>query len=39
MTGDNWGTANSIAKEVGIETVIAGAKPEQKAEEVKNLQV
>ena len=39
VTGDNWGTANSIAKEVGIETVIAGAKPEQKAEEVKNLQV
>ncbi|CBI34682.3 unnamed protein product, partial [Vitis vinifera] len=38
VTGDNWGTANSIAKEVGIETVIAGAKPEQKAEEVKNLQ-
>lgn len=39
VTGDNWGTANSIAKEVGIETVIAEAKPEQKAEEVKDLQV
>lgn len=39
VTGDNWGTANSIAKEVGIETVIAEAKPQQKAEEVKNLQV
>lgn len=39
VTGDNWGTANSIAKEVGIDTVIAGAKPEQKAEEVKHLQV
>ncbi|XP_023534764.1 probable copper-transporting ATPase HMA5 [Cucurbita pepo subsp. pepo] len=38
VTGDNWGTANSIAKEVGIETVIAEAKPQQKAEEVKNLQ-
>ncbi|XP_048319998.2 probable copper-transporting ATPase HMA5 [Ziziphus jujuba] len=38
VTGDNWGTANSIAKEVGIDTVIAGAKPEQKAEEVKHLQ-
>ncbi|BAT73085.1 hypothetical protein VIGAN_01054300 [Vigna angularis var. angularis] len=38
VTGDNWGTANSIAKEVGIETVIAEAKPEQKAEQVKNLQ-
>jgi magnesium-transporting ATPase (P-type) len=39
VTGDNSGTANSIAKEVGIETVIAEAKPEQKAEKVKELQV
>ena len=39
VTGDNWGTANSIAKEVGIENVIAEAKPEQKAEKVKDLQV
>lgn len=39
VTGDNWGTAKSIAKEVGIETVIAEAKPEQKAEKVKELQV
>nr|AYW01702.1 HMA3 protein [Morus alba] len=41
VTGDNWGTANSIAKEVGIEaeSVIAEAKPEQKAERVKDLQV
>lgn len=39
VTGDNWGTANSIAKEVEIETVIAEAKPEQKAEKVKELQV
>ncbi|EXB37368.1 Putative copper-transporting ATPase 3 [Morus notabilis] len=38
VTGDNWGTAKSIAKEVGIETVIAEAKPEQKAEKVKDLQ-
>ncbi|GAB2273937.1 Probable copper-transporting ATPase hma5 [Dionaea muscipula] len=29
---------NSIAKEVGIETVISEAKPEQKAEKVKELQ-
>ncbi|XP_008238890.1 PREDICTED: probable copper-transporting ATPase HMA5 [Prunus mume] len=36
VTGDNWGTA--IAKEVGIETDIAEAKPEQKAEKVKELQ-
>ena len=39
VTGDNWGTANSIAKEVGIDTVIAEAKPEHKAEHVKELQV
>ncbi|XP_011029249.1 PREDICTED: probable copper-transporting ATPase HMA5 [Populus euphratica] len=38
VTGDNSGTANSIAKEVGIETVIAEAKPEQKVEKVKELQ-
>ncbi|GAB4856865.1 Probable copper-transporting ATPase hma5 [Ancistrocladus abbreviatus] len=38
VTGDNKGTANSIAKEVGIETVIAEAKPEQKAEKIKELQ-
>ncbi|KAL5747459.1 hypothetical protein ACOSP7_024461 [Xanthoceras sorbifolium] len=38
VTGDNWGTAKSIANEVGIETVIAEAKPEQKAEKVKDLQ-
>ncbi|CAL5442489.1 unnamed protein product [Camellia sinensis] len=38
VTGDNWGTANSIAKEVGIDTVIAEAKPEHKAEQVKELQ-
>ena len=41
VTGDNWGTAKSIAKEVGIEDefVVAEAKPEQKAERVKDLQV
>lgn len=39
VTGDNWGTANSIAKETEIETVIAEAKPEHKAEKVKDLQV
>ncbi|PON84607.1 P-type ATPase, subfamily IB [Trema orientale] len=38
VTGDNWGTAKSIAKEVGIETVVAEAKPEMKAEKVKELQ-
>ncbi|KAJ0967185.1 hypothetical protein J5N97_024102 [Dioscorea zingiberensis] len=39
VTGDNWGTANAIAKEVGIDTVFAEARPEQKAEKVKELQM
>ncbi|KAK4365361.1 hypothetical protein RND71_016719 [Anisodus tanguticus] len=40
VTGDNWGTANAIAKQVGIERkyVVAEAKPAQKAEKVKELQ-
>ncbi|KAH1106235.1 hypothetical protein J1N35_010003 [Gossypium stocksii] len=38
VTGDNWGTASSIASQIGIETVVAEAKPEQKAEKVKELQ-
>ncbi|KAL6903833.1 hypothetical protein ACP4OV_004646 [Aristida adscensionis] len=39
VTGDNWGTANAIGKEVGIEKIIAESKPEQKAEKVKELQL
>ncbi|KAK6137612.1 hypothetical protein DH2020_028638 [Rehmannia glutinosa] len=38
VTGDNQGTANAIAKEVGINSVVAEAKPEHKAEKVKELQ-
>ncbi|KZV36273.1 copper-transporting ATPase 3 family protein [Dorcoceras hygrometricum] len=38
VTGDNWGTAKAIANEVGIDTVIAEAKPEHKSEKVKELQ-
>ncbi|KAF2297807.1 hypothetical protein GH714_003237 [Hevea brasiliensis] len=37
-TGDNWGTANSICRQVGIETVIAEAKHQQKVKEVEKLQ-
>ncbi|CAD6260040.1 unnamed protein product [Miscanthus lutarioriparius] len=39
VTGDNWGTANAIGKEVGIEKIVAEAKPDQKAEKVKELQL
>ncbi|MDH5655097.1 MAG: heavy metal translocating P-type ATPase [Spirochaetia bacterium] len=37
ITGDNEGSAKAIAKEAGIENVIAGVLPENKAEEVKKL--
>ncbi|KAJ0105451.1 hypothetical protein Patl1_17755 [Pistacia atlantica] len=39
VTGDNWGTARSIANEVGIETVIAEAKPDEKAEKASGYTV
>lgn len=38
VTDDNWGTTNSIAKEVGMGTAIAETELEQKAGEVKDLQ-
>ena len=37
LTGDNEKTAQVIAKEIGIENVIAGVLPKQKAEEIKKL--
>ncbi|KAG0473314.1 hypothetical protein HPP92_015171 [Vanilla planifolia] len=39
VTGDNWGTAKAIAGAVGISTVVAEAKPEDKAQKVKELQM
>jgi len=38
LTGDNPITANAIAKEAGIDEVIAGVLPDGKAEAIKNLQ-
>ena len=39
VTGDNWATAKSIAKEVGIDQVFAEIDPVGKAEKIKDLQV
>ncbi|HEU5154674.1 MAG TPA: heavy metal translocating P-type ATPase [Gemmatimonadales bacterium] len=38
VTGDNAGTAQSVAREAGIERVVAGVLPEGKLEEIKRLQ-
>ncbi|MBS5774280.1 MAG: copper-exporting P-type ATPase CopA [Enterobacter cloacae] len=38
LTGDNPTTANAIAKETGIDEVIAGVLPDGKAEAIKQLQ-
>ncbi|CAL4889402.1 unnamed protein product [Urochloa decumbens] len=39
VTGDNWATAKSIAKEVGISQVFAEIDPVGKAEKIKDMQV
>ncbi len=38
ITGDNRRTAEAVAREVGIDHVIAGVLPERKAEEVRRMQ-
>ena len=38
LTGDNQQTADAIAREVGIIKVIAGVKPDRKANTIKSLQ-
>ena len=38
LTGDNENSAKSIAEEVGIETVIANVKPDEKTDQIKALQ-
>ncbi len=37
LTGDNEKTANTIAKQIGVDKVIANVLPKQKAEEIKKL--
>ena len=39
VTGDNWGTATAIAKEVGIGEVYAETDPIGKADKIKEIQV
>ncbi|HET7314988.1 heavy metal translocating P-type ATPase [Salinisphaera sp.] len=38
LTGDNGATAQAIAQELGIDTVVAGVMPDGKSDEIKRLQ-
>lgn len=39
ITGDNWGTATAIAREVGIDQVFAETQPIGKADKIKEIQM
>jgi len=38
ITGDNEETAQAVAREIGVETVLAGVLPDRKSQEVERLQ-
>lgn len=38
ITGDNETTAHAVANQVGVSNVIAGVRPENKADEIAKLQ-
>ena len=38
LTGDNFRTAQAVAKKIGVEKIIAGVLPENKAQEIEKLQ-
>ncbi|MCO5552812.1 hypothetical protein L7F22_006329 [Adiantum nelumboides] len=38
VTGDNWCTARAVAREVGVDIVVAEAEPSTKVDKIKDLQ-